>query len=113
MVGDFYRYTAENSHAETHADAKLKAHEAYSRAWEISLGPCHLVRLGLALNFSVFYYEVMGDVVKAVEMAAHAANAAADQLGELTEEEFRCVRKVLTVLRDNLIAWKDMSNGFN
>lgn len=34
-----------------------------------NMAPTHPIRLGLALNFSVFYYEIMNDCSKACELA--------------------------------------------
>ena len=59
MVGDYYRYIAENAKDSKLEEVKTKALEAYDRANKIELQPCNPIKLGLALNFSVFHYEVM------------------------------------------------------
>lgn len=49
-----------------------KAQEAYKRAQEVSekgLTTTHPIRLGLALNFSVFYYEILNKPDLACELA--------------------------------------------
>jgi len=46
--------------------------KAYSEAFEISknkMAPTHPIRLGLALNFSVFYYEILNSPEKACQLA--------------------------------------------
>lgn len=48
------------------------AKEAYQKAFDLSqksLAPTHPIRLGLALNFSVFYYEIQNDADEACKMA--------------------------------------------
>ena len=59
MVGDYYRYIAENAKDSKLEEVKGKALEAYDKANKIELQPCNPIKLGLALNFSVFHYEVM------------------------------------------------------
>ena len=61
MKGDYFRYKTEYSSGEKRNEASAKAHEAYKRASEISekeLHSTHPIRLGLALNYSVYFYEV-------------------------------------------------------
>ncbi|RWW13275.1 hypothetical protein GW17_00023022, partial [Ensete ventricosum] len=60
--GDYYRYLAEfktGNEKKEAADYSLKAYEAATSTAEAELSPTHPIRLGLALNFSVFHYEIM------------------------------------------------------
>jgi len=72
MKGDYFRYIAEYAQADLHSKASQGALEAYKQAQEIAnteLKTTHPIRLGLALNFSVFHYEVMNDPSKACSLA--------------------------------------------
>jgi 14-3-3 protein epsilon len=72
MVGDYYRYIAENAKGDKLEEVKNKALEAYNQANQIELAACNPIKLGLALNFSVFHYEVMKNHSKACELADSA-----------------------------------------
>ena len=72
MVGDYYRYISENAKDEKLEDVKKKALASYQQANEIALPPCNPIKLGLALNFSVFHYEVMKNHKAACELADEA-----------------------------------------
>jgi hypothetical protein len=61
MVGDYYRYIAETAQGDKLEQVKNEALKAYDEANKVTLPPCNPIKLGLALNFSVFYYEVMKD----------------------------------------------------
>jgi len=69
MAGDYYRYLSEFRNND---DVKAKTKEFYSKAMEIataSLPETHPTRLGLALNFSVCYYEILKEPEKACDLA--------------------------------------------
>lgn len=67
--------------------------EAYSKSMELCrsgvLKPYNSVCLGLALNFSVFHYEVMGNPLKACEIAKQSLEEAIEVIDECTEENFQ------------------------
>jgi len=64
MKGDYFRYMAEYAAGDAHKKVGDNALGAYKQASDIansSLKTTHPIRLGLALNFSVFYYEVLNE----------------------------------------------------
>jgi 14-3-3 protein epsilon len=70
MIGDYYRYVAECTDASKIEEVKKGALEYYSlaQASSESLNACNPIRLGLALNFSVFHYEVMNNHKEACQL---------------------------------------------
>ncbi|XP_020244514.1 14-3-3-like protein D isoform X1 [Asparagus officinalis] len=108
MKGDYYRYLAEfktgNERKEA-ADQSLKAYEAASSTAEADLSPTHPIRLGLALNFSVFYYEIMNSPERACHLAKQAFDEAISELDTLSEESYKDSTLIMQLLRDNLTLW--------
>ncbi|KAJ4939558.1 hypothetical protein JOQ06_029005 [Pogonophryne albipinna] len=107
MKGDYYRYLAEvagDDKKKTIADS----HDAYTKAVEtskIEMQSTHPIRLGLALNFSVFYYEILGSPKKACELAKTAFDEAITDLDKLNEESYKDSTLIMQLLRDNLTLW--------
>lgn len=107
MKGDYHRYLAEfatGDKRKASADASL---EAYKSASEIAnaLPPTHPIRLGLALNFSVFYYEILSSPDKACNLAKQAFDDAIAELDTLSEESYKDSTLIMQLLRDNLTLW--------
>ena len=67
--------------------------------------PYNSVCLGLALNFSVFHYEVMGDPLKACEIAKQSLEEAIEVIDECTEENFQEAQSILELLKENMSIW--------
>jgi 14-3-3 protein epsilon len=110
MIGDYYRYIAESAKGDRLEKTKNDALSAYQEAQiisEKSLNACNSIRLGLALNFSVFHYEVMQNVTKACELGDKALQDALDRLDDCDEETFRDAQSIIELLRENLSLWKE------
>ena len=77
MSGDYWRYLAEFKTGKERGEAANEAKEAYNQAQTVAYGseeeeglpPTHPIRLGLALNFSVFYYEILNAPDRACHLA--------------------------------------------
>ena len=107
MKADYYRYVSEFS-GERNPKAAELAHEAYLSAQEIAtkyLSTTDPIRLGLALNFSVFYYEVYNDPKKACELAKKAFDDALSDIEGIDEEHYKDCTTIMQLLRDNLTLW--------
>ncbi|KAJ7769693.1 14-3-3 protein, partial [Mycena maculata] len=65
------------------------------------LPPTYPIRLGLALNLSVFYYEILNSPGRAYHLAKQAFNHAIAELDTLSEESYQDSTLVMQ-LRDNL-----------
>uniref|UniRef100_A0A914WLB5 14-3-3 domain-containing protein n=1 Tax=Plectus sambesii TaxID=2011161 RepID=A0A914WLB5_9BILA len=78
MKGDYYRYLAEVASGDDRNAVVDKSQQSYQEAFDIAkdkMQPTHPIRLGLALNFSVFYYEILNAPDKACQLAKQIAKA--------------------------------------
>ena len=109
MVADYYRYIAENASGENLEEAKKGAIDAYAQANEVAeeLQPHNPIRLGLALNYSVFYYEIMQDSSKACELAQKAKDEVDDKMADIQGSQKRDAESIVELLKDNLALWQE------
>ncbi|KAL2013077.1 hypothetical protein VTN00DRAFT_602 [Thermoascus crustaceus] len=108
MKGDYHRYLAEFAVGERRkasADASLEAYKNATEVAQTDLAPTHPIRLGLALNFSVFYYEILNSPDQACHLAKLAFDDAIAELDTLSEESYKDSTLIMQLLRDNLTLW--------
>mmetsp|Transcript_17500 Transcript_17500/g.45539 ORF Transcript_17500/g.45539 Transcript_17500/m.45539 type:complete len:131 (+) Transcript_17500:609-1001(+) len=108
MKGDYHRYLAEFQSADVRKESSNAALDAYQNAQkhaQSELPPTHPIRLGLALNFSVFYYEIMNSPDRACHLAKQAFDEAIAELDTLSEESYKDSTLIMQLLRDNLTLW--------
>ncbi len=86
---------------------KQEALKSYAEASKVALPSCNSIKLGLALNFSVFYYEVLKDHKKACELAEQNLQEALEKIDEISEEDFRDAKSIIELLKENLTLWKE------
>lgn len=111
--GDYYRYLAEFASGQDRKDAADHSLDAYKAASDIAtteLPPTHPIRLGLALNFSVFYYEIMSSPERACRLAKAAFDDAIAELDTLSEDSYKDSTLIMQLLRDNLTLWTSDMN---
>jgi len=108
MKGDYYRYLAEFKTGAERKEAAEKTLLAYKSAQDIAvtdLASTHPIRLGLALNFSVFYYEILNSPDRACNLAKQAFDEAISELDTLGEDSYKDSTLIMQLLRDNLTLW--------
>ena len=113
MKGDYYRYISENAKGDKLEQAKQQALRCYEDANEVELAACDPIKLGLALNFSVFHYEVMKNHARACDLADGALQAALEKIDELEEDDFRDAKSIIELLKENLTLWKEEEEDDN
>ncbi|XP_078279473.1 14-3-3 protein beta/alpha-A-like [Rhinoraja longicauda] len=108
MKGDYYRYLAEVAIAENKKQTVDNSQASYQAAFDISktdMQPTQPIRLGLALNFSVFYYEILNSPEQACALAKTAFDEAIAELDSLNEDSYKDSTLIMQLLRDNLTLW--------
>ena len=108
MRGDYYRYIAEYATDAKHKAAADNAFDAYNIAQQTAtahLETTNPIRLGLALNFSVFYYEVRNDPKQACQLAKQAFDDAITDIEKIEEENYKDSTTIMQLIRDNLTLW--------
>merc|ERR1712228_1076932 len=96
-MGGEKKKTASNNARKAYSDAQ--------KAAESDLKVTHPIRLGLALNFSVFQYEVLDNQEEACKMARTAFEDAIAELDNVEEESYKDSTLIMQLLRDNLTLW--------
>jgi len=109
MKGDYYRYLAEFlPEGEKRTKVVSGAEKAYKTACDLAtsdLLTTNPIRLGLALNYSVFQYEILNAPEKACELAKQSFDDAMTDLDNVTEETYKDATLIMQLLRDNLTLW--------
>merc|ERR1712232_1470659 len=94
--------------------AAESARVAYTEAQTVAekgLAVTHPIRLGLALNFSVFQYEVLQNPEEACKMARTAFEDAIAELDNVAEDSYKDSTLIMQLLRDNLTLWTSEEGG--
>ncbi|CAK9164666.1 unnamed protein product [Ilex paraguariensis] len=102
------RYLAEFKTGSERKEAAENTLNGYKAAQDIAnaeLAPTHPIRLGLALNFSVFYYEILNSPDRACSLAKQAFDEAIAELDTLGEDSYKDSTLIMQLLRDNLTLW--------
>jgi len=124
MKGDYYRYLAEVATTgkdvpDSEKDAQNTdlgykpyvldcSQKSYGDALAIAkehMQPTHPIRLGLALNYSVFFYEIRNTPDQACHLAKQAFDDAIAELDQLQEYSYKDSTLIMQLLRDNLTLW--------
>merc|ERR1711948_6348 len=108
MKADYYRYIAEFSSGDAKSKAAENARLAYQDASNVAekdLVVTHPIRLGLALNYSVFQYEVLQQPEEACKIARTAFEDAIAELDNVAEDSYKDSTLIMQLLRDNLTLW--------
>jgi hypothetical protein len=104
MYGDYYRYLAEFSQGAERDAAANGAQQQYDQALRLSSGlqPTNAIRLGLALNFSVFHFEVLRQPADAIALATSTLDSVRPHVASLDEDS----QQIVPLLEENLKLWK-------
>lgn len=104
MKGDYYRYMSETGESSV---IEL-ANEAYNQAFQLAsfLPAIHTTVIGLALNYSVFKYEVLKDPKAAIELAQSALDSALGILESSEPGSHKESKPILELLKENLTLWE-------
>lgn len=110
MKGDYLRYKAEvNENQEIIDESGINYVEARKLAEELK--PTNPVKLGLALNYSVYLYEIVRDGNSACSVAKEAFDKAIFGLDNLSEDHYKDSTLIMQLLRDNMTLWTNQDEN--
>jgi len=113
MAGDYYRYLAESVGGQETGRLAADYYEKASVSASKNLSETHPIRLGLALNQSVCYYEILKEPQTACDLAKKAFDDAISKLDKLEEADYKDSTLIMQLLRDNLTLWTASEDGDN
>jgi 14-3-3 protein epsilon len=104
LKADYLRYQAEFKTGESRkilANDSLKEYQYATDIANKELLPTDPIRLGLALNFSIFCYEILNSIEKFVQISKKAYSDAIGELDSMDEETHKDSFLILQLLIDN------------
>ena len=114
LKADYYRYKCEFANGKEFDEACDNAEKVYKEAYELSnkeMPITNSTRLGLDLNFSVFYYEIKGLKEEACTIAKNAFDESMKSLYDLEKSKAKDTLLIIQLLKENLILWTNEMNG--
>ena len=113
LKGDYYRYKCEFASDKEFDIACEKAENVYKEAYDLAnkeIPITNSTRLGLALNYSVFYYEIKGLKEQACTIAKNAFDESMKVLDDLEKSKAKDTLLIIQLLKENLILWSNEMN---
>jgi len=107
MQGDYHRYHVEATNCSKHKECALNAYQAALDTAKTHLPVANPTRLGLVLNLSVFYYEILRDTEKGIQLAKQNFDEAVRELEDLPESDYKEATLIMQLIRDNLTLWSE------
>ena len=113
LKADYYRYIAEILTGDKKNEIINKSISLYKEAEELAkkLDDWNPVRLGLALNFSIFYYEVLKDAKTAIDIANASFEVAINELDKVDDDLYKDTTTILQLLKENIDNWTKELKG--
>jgi 14-3-3 protein epsilon len=112
VKADHFRYLAEISTGQNLRKYIENSLQFYNESYIISksLKPLDNIRLGIALNYSVFHYEVLNNSIKALEYATETLSTALEELNsysasELENDKTKDSFVIIQMIKDNIHQW--------
>ena len=108
MKGDYCRYLCEILNSNENQNYIEECEKSYKEANDLAQNfPwTNPVRLGLSLNYSVFYYDIKKNVNQAIKVAKEAIKGAKKQFDKIKEEEDKDTALTLQTLKENVLIWE-------
>ena len=114
IKADYYRYHCEFAEGEDFEEAKKNADKIYKEAYEMALKDINIynsIILGLALNYSVFMYEIMDNKNEAYDIAQKAYDDAMKVVDDEEKERTSDNLLLIQLLKENLNLWNNEMEG--
>ena len=114
IKADYYRYHCEFAENDAFDEAKDKAEKIYKEAYDLALKEISIynsVRLGLALNYSVFEYEILDNKNDAYNIAQKAYDEVMKVVDDLEKDRTSENLLLIQLLKENLNLWNNEMEG--
>ena len=108
MKADYFRYLCEIFPPNEKINYMEECEKAYKEALDLAQNfPwSNPTKLGLSLNYSVFYYDIKKNTNQAIKIGKEAIKGAKKQLDKIKEEEDKDAAFTLQVLKENILIWE-------
>ena len=114
LKADYYRYICEFAEGKEYDENLKNSEDFYIKAYNISIKNLpvnNCTRVGLALNYAIFLYEIKGDKKNAFEIAKKAFDESMKFVDDLEKPKWRDTLLIIQLLKENLIFWSSEMNN--
>ena len=113
LKADYYRYICEFAKEKEYEENLKNSEDFYKKAYNISIKNLpvnNCTRVGLALNYAIFLYEVKGDKKTAFDVAKKTFDESMKFVDDLEKSKWRDTLLIIQLLKENLIFWSSEMN---
>ena len=113
LKADHYRYLCEISNEKELENNLTLAEKYYKEAYDMANKELNLInneRIGLALNFALFYYEIKGNKKEGYNIAKNCFEETMKYFNDFEKFKAKDALMLIQLLKENLIFWSSEMN---